>query len=141
VARVPDGDIPPEEPLYRSVGADGVNGEDVLPFALELPQCSFNRSKYSHPEQVLVPRPEHTGILSVRPLDLPGPVPRHTGSPYEFFAADDPNPKEDLQNDAHCEVRIKPQGLTFSKNHKVKKEILAKALDELARKVRIFRTP
>lgn len=144
MVRRTDESIPPDEPLYRSISLDDVRGEDVLPQAVDLPRCSFNRSRYSKPEDVLTPkRPLDNGIAELLPGNLPDPVPRASGgNPYEFLAADDPNPQEDPENDAHCEIRIKPKGLPFNSNHKVKdKGVLAKAKDELARKMNIQTRP
>jgi len=142
MARTPDEEIPPDEPLYRSISAADVIGNDVLSSAVDLPRCSFNRGKYSSAQDVLVARrPDDNGIVTITGNELPDPVPRASGAPYEFFTADDPNPSEDPDNDAHCEVRIRPQGKPFSKNHKVKKEVRAKALDALARRLRIIKAP
>jgi hypothetical protein len=140
--RTPDGTIPVDEALYRSVSSDDVKGDDVLPQAVDLPRCSFNRSAYSKPEDVVTPkRPRDDGVVAVTPAELPEPVPRETAAPYVFFAADDPNPPEEPANDAHCEVRMRPKGREFSKNHKPNKQVLAKARDALARRLRIVRAP
>jgi hypothetical protein len=145
--RVRDLFIPEDEPLYRSICRDHVAGEDVLPGAVDLPRCSFDRSKYcSGPGAVLTSaRPRDTGVVSITPGTLPGPVPRSPGSsgePYEFIATDDPNPPEAPDNDAHAEVRLTPKGQPFSKNHKVRdKAVLAKAKDELCRKLKLIIRP
>ncbi|MBN1609406.1 MAG: hypothetical protein JW940_22440 [Polyangiaceae bacterium] len=142
MSRLQDAEIPSGESLYRSVSDEEVNGDDILPTAVDLPRCSFNRSAYSRPESVFTSRrPGDTGIVEIQPQRLPPPVPRASGDPYEFLAVDHPNPPEDPENDAHCEVRIKPSGHDFSKNHKVGKEILAKAKDALARRLRIYMRP
>lgn len=142
MARPPDEEIPPDEPLYRSISAADVIGIDVQPDAVDLPRCSFNRGKYSAPEDVfVVRRPRDNGIVAITGNELPDPVPRATGDPYEFFTADDPNPSEDPDNDAHCEVRVRPQGRPFTKNHKMNKEVHAKAQDALARRLRIIKMP
>lgn len=142
MTRLPDESIPPDEALYRSIGVDDVVGADIMPSAVDLPRCSFNRSSRSEPSDVFVEsRPQDTGIVEIIPAQLPPPVPRlsgNPGAPYEFYAADDPTP----ENDAHCEVRIKPQGATFSPNHKVRDKVtLAKAKDELVRKLRVHTPP
>ncbi len=145
MSRGRDSEIPTEEPLYRSISADDVIGDDVQPSAVEMPRCSFNRGAYSKPEDVFVlTRPNDNGIVEITPAELPDPVPRKnpaSGKPYEFFAEDDPNPPEDPENDAHCEVRAKPEGSTFSRNHKMKKENRAIAQDALARRLRIIKLP
>jgi hypothetical protein len=106
--RTPDGTIPVDEALFRSVSIDDVKGEDVLPQAVDLPRCSFNRSAYSTPEDVVTPkRPRDNGVVAVTAAELPEPVPRETAEPNVFFVADDPNPPEEPANDAHCEVRMR----------------------------------
>jgi hypothetical protein len=138
MARSPDTAIPEDEALYRSVAKDHVYEHGVLATAVEIPACSFNRSQYSKPEDVIVPsRPKENGILEITPRELPPPVPRASGEPYEFFAADDPFD----QNDAHCEVRIRRTGIPYSPSHKPKKDIALKAREELARRMRVYRAP
>ena len=126
MARDREPEIPAQEPLYRSISANDVVGDDVQLDAVDMPRCSFNRGAYSKPEDVFVDtRPDDNGIVEITPSELPGPVPRKvptSGQPYEFFAADDPNPPEDPENDSHREIRAKPVGSTFSKNHKMKKK-------------------
>jgi hypothetical protein len=143
VPRIPDATIPDDEALYRSVAKDHVDDRlVVLASAVEVPACSFNRSRYSEPADVLVPsRPRDNGILVITPRELPPPVPRAEAAPYEFFAADDPCPREDSENEAHCEVRVRRQGGTFTKNLKLKKDIELKAREALARRLRILRDP
>lgn len=136
-----DEPIPTDEKLYRSVAAEHVADNHVLPDAVELPRCSFNRAKYSSPEDVLVEsRPTENGILWLCAGDLPEPVPRETsaGEPYEFFTADDPT--ED--NEAHAEVRVRPKNGTFNLKAKISsKTTKAKAKAALAAKLRVHRPP
>ena len=142
MAREPDEVIPADEPLYRSISIEDVNGDDVLPQAVDLPRCSFNRSAYSKPEAVFAEsRPSDNGIAELLAGGLPPPVPRETGVPYEFIVVDDPNPPEDLGNDAHCEVCMKRRGELFNKKHEPNKGVLAKAKDALARKLRVHTYP
>ena len=92
MARAPDEEMPADEPLYRSISAADVIGIDVLSSAVDLPRCSFNRGKYSAAQDVLVARrPDDNGIVAITGNELPAPVPRASGAPYEFFTADDPN--------------------------------------------------
>lgn len=139
MARTPEAFVPEDELLYRSVAKDHVaEGIGVLPIAVEMPACSFNRSKYSKPEDVVVPsRPSENGILEITPRELPAPVPRADAAPYEFFAADDPI---DV-NDAHCEVRLRRTGTEYSRGHKPNAAIKAKACEALARRLRVKRAP
>jgi hypothetical protein len=136
--RTPDSHIPEDEPLYRSVAKDHVDEHGVLAAAVEMPACSFNRGKHSKPEDVIVPsRPAENGILEITSQELPPPVPRASGEPYEFFAEDDPIE----ENDAHCEVRIRRNGTPYSSKHKPNKDIVMKARAELAKKMRVLRAP
>jgi hypothetical protein len=138
MARSPETTIPADEALYRSVEKDHVDEHGVLAAAVEMPACSFNRSKYSNPEDVIVSsRPKENGVLEITPRELPPPVPRASGEPYEFFAADDPIDG----NDAHCEVRIRRTGIEYKANHKPNRDILLKARAELAKRMRVHRVP
>lgn len=140
--RLKDEPIPATELLYRSISPDDVLNQELLPDAVDLPRCSFNRGKYSAPSDVFTARrPGDSGIIQLAVGDLPPAVPRDSASPYVFFVADDPAPAEDPTNEAHCEVRIRPEDRDFNNNHKPNKTILAKARDRLARKCTIFRMP
>lgn len=138
MVRALDEPIPPEEPLYRSVSVEHVFGPDILDSAVDLPRCSFNRGKYSLPEDVVTARrAKENGIVVIHGAHLPGKVPRETGEPYEFVTQDDPIDG----NDAHAEVRLCRQGHPFNNNHKPNKAILAKAKDQLARNLRLHKAP
>jgi hypothetical protein len=138
MTRTRDNEIPSDEALYRSVAKDEVDEHGALAAAVEMPACSFNRSKYSEPEEVIVAsRPTQNGILEITPAELPPPVPRTSGEPYEFFAADDPI----AANQAHCEVRIRRTGIEYKASHKPNKEIVMKARAELAKRMRVHRVP
>jgi hypothetical protein len=139
MARTPDETIPEDEALYRSVAKEHVvEGVGVLAAAAEMPACSFNRSKYSQDTDVVVPsRPAENGILEITPRELPPPVPRVDATPYEFYVADDPIEP----NDAHCEVRIRRTGVTYTTGHRPNPAVKAKAREALARRMRIRRAP
>jgi hypothetical protein len=138
MARTPEATIPGNEALYRSVAKDDVDDHGALATAVEMPACSFNRGRYSKPEDVIVSsRPKENGILEITPSELPPPVPRASGEPYEFFAADDPIDT----NEAHCEVRIRRTSTEYKSNHKPNKDILMKARAELAKRMRVHRAP
>lgn len=138
MARTPEATIPGDEALYRSVAKDDVYEHGALATAVEMPACSFNRAAYANPEDVIVPsRPKENGILQITPAELPPPVPRASGEPYEFFVADDPIDT----NESHCEIRIRRTGTEYKSSHKPNKEILMKAREELARRMRVYRAP
>ena len=130
--------IPDDEAVYRSISVEDVVDGDVQAHAVDMPRCSFNRSRFSRPRDVLVStRPHDNGVVQITPGELPPPIPRDGGRPYMFYAADDPIP----ENNAHCEVRIKPVETEFNTNHKVNKAIRAKARSELARRLHIVIAP
>lgn len=139
MARILDEPIPDDETLYRSVAKDDVDEHlGVLPTAVEMPACSFNRSKYSTAADVFSPsRPAENGILELTPRELPPPIPRAEATPYEFFAEDDPIES----NEAHCEVRIRRVGHPYNPKHKPSPDIRLKAREALARRMRIGRVP
>lgn len=141
--RQPDPSVPPTEPLYRSLSVDDVCNGEVLPEAVDVPRCSFNRSAYSKPKQVFAPsRPSDTGIGVITGAELPGPFERPSGAtPYEYVVEDDPNPPDDQSNDAHCEVRLTRQGLPYNKNHNYDKATKRAAREQLAKKLRIYLDP
>ena len=137
MVRIADATIPDDEALYRSISREHVFEHGVLASAVEMPACSFNRRRYSPPEAVLVPRPTDTGIVEITPSEIPAPIPRNSGEPYEFMIADDPIEG----NDAHCEIRLCRRGFEYSTSHKPKKDRLMKAREELAKRLRFHRSP
>jgi hypothetical protein len=139
MTRSPDQEVPANETLYRSIAKDHfVEGVGVLAPGVEMPACSFNRSKYSAPEDVTVSsRPRENGIAEITPAELPPPIPRTDATPYEFFAADDPTD----DNGAHCEVRICRTGTVYTPSHKPNAAIKLKAREALARQLRVRRPP
>lgn len=138
MARAPDSTIPADEALYRSVAKDHVDEHGVLAAAVEMPACSFNRSKHSKPDDIIVSsRPTENGILEITPSELPPPVPRASGEPYEFLAEDDPIE----ENEAHCEVRIHRTNTPYTRSHRPKKDIIMKARAELAKRMRVYKAP
>lgn len=134
-----------DEPLYRRISARDVFGTQVMPSAVDLPGCSFNRHDYcDSPEDVFVrAEPENNGVASMTAGDLPASIPRSRPElePYVFAVADVPLG----DNDAHCEVRMHKQGKLYSKNLTFKtnaeKEIEGIAKDALARKMRVLIEP
>lgn len=131
--RAKDPEIPGDEPLYRALLPDWVDGDLVLHLAIEFPATSFNRGKYSHPSAVLVGRPSFTAIAVVTPAQLPGPFARPSdGVMYHFYAEDLPEPA----NEAHAEVRARQVDKDFNPRDRSNAKEAAKEL--LARRLRIF---
>ena len=138
MARTADPEIPKDEALFRGVKPEWVTPEgDVTIYAVDLPASSFNRAKYSDAKAVLKPeRPEHTSIVCARCVDLPPPVPRADAAPHECFGADDPCPKEDPENEAHAEVRVRRLGSAYAPNYKVPSSSKLKVKEALAKMMR-----
>lgn len=100
--REPDASIPGDEPLYRWLTAEDVNGKEVLPHVVDLEGMSVDRQRYAanplpdHQSH----HPERTGLAETCGDKLPTDL-TINGIAYEFFAVD--LPEED--NVAHAEVR------------------------------------
>lgn len=132
--RAKDEPIPLEELLYRSILPEDVEGEHIIPHAVEMPACSFNRGKYSRPEDVLSSvRPRETVVTKVGVGELPEPFPRQSGEICEFHAEDDPLD----ENPAHCEVRLSLRGRGYSRNLRNNKNLMFEARARLASRLRI----
>lgn len=100
----PDNPIPPEESLYRRVCWADVEGDHVLATAIDLPSWSFNRAKYSVPEDVLdlVNRSAYNGVAEITVGAIPAEF-TPLEKTYHLWAEHVPC----LQNYAHSEVRVK----------------------------------
>jgi len=114
--------------LYRAVNPDHVVNGVLLNEAIDVPACSFQRSKYGTPADALSEtRPLKTLIYTARADDVPCQFRSNApgASAYEFYVADAPN-----EGIAHCEVRVRRPGKTFNPKHKMKP-----AAKMLARKI------
>lgn len=99
--RALDEPIPPGETLYRWISVDDVNGNEVLPHAIDLAQSSVNRAKYwPDPDGAEPLTREKNGLATTSGLLFPSKLDIN-GVDYEFFSID--WPEED--NDAHAEIR------------------------------------
>jgi hypothetical protein len=100
-----DTEIPPDEQLYRSIEADWVDGDKVLPFAIDGEGTSCSRQSYVEPQQALyaavASRPEENGIAYTTAKKLPLNFRASNHVCYDVFAYDCPT----LENEAHCEIR------------------------------------
>jgi hypothetical protein len=141
--RQAESSIPPDEELYRRVSSDEVKGDDVLWHGVEVPACSFNRAAYSEPEDVLrEDDPARNGIAKMNVRDIPEPIVQEApANSWAFFVADDPNPPEDPENDAHAEVRLHVIGQEYDKDRKVTKTARMRALEALARRLKLHKYP
>ena len=111
----PDPIFAPDESLYRRINPDYIyNGNCVLGNALEdiqerHPSCSFNRSKYSEPKDVLdASHPEDNRIAHLVVSNLPGPQP-HPKDPKVLYGYRVEHLPEEA-NYSHTEVQVTKQG-------------------------------
>ncbi|MCL1468906.1 hypothetical protein [Argonema galeatum] len=101
-----DPDFSPEENLYfRSKEIPTVD-ERVIPTGIRFPDFSVNRSKYSEPEDVLIPSYGEYGILTFKVKDIPAPETTNKTTLYEWKAVHEPTD----DNYSHSEVQTFKNG-------------------------------
>jgi hypothetical protein len=123
----------PDEELYRRVDAAHVAGSVIAVDAVEMPACSFNRSRFSRPGDVLADGSRHIAFMAAD--NLPDPIRREPpAKDYEFFLEDAP----EENNAAHCEARIRPVGEEF--RPKVKSVIKQMVRLQLVQKLNLLDT-
>jgi hypothetical protein len=107
--RTPE-EIPSEERLFRKLRAEWLNGEAVLPEAVDLQGTSCDRAKYRNWEELV--SEDWPSVAFTRGVDLPRnlrPASAPADSPlWEFFSVDRP----ETHNEAHCEIRPRRAGRT-----------------------------
>ena len=98
------------ELLYRRYLAEHFQNQQLLPSAFKFPRQSFNREKYSMPEDVLhidccdgKALGDGWGVLQCSSADLPSPITGGDGRAFEFQAVHKPT---DCCY-AHCEIWCK----------------------------------
>lgn len=134
--RQPDLSLPPEELLFRSArpAALVMDGDRVLPEAVQLPSSSCNRERYALPESVLVAeRPADTCVVQIAAGDLPAPMTSLAGVTYDWLAADDPLPA----NEAHAEIRLCRSGM-YNRNHRPNAAMAERLQVALAERFRVL---
>jgi hypothetical protein len=100
--RAADPSIPDNERLFRGVGADELDGDQVLDDVVDLRGTSCDRERYRAADDVRCEK--WPSVAWVTPGSLPINVkPPDQELTWEFFAVDDPV----AGNEAHCEVRIR----------------------------------
>lgn len=126
MSRPVDSDIPTDEILYRGLRSEWLDGDQVLPEAIDLEGTSVNRHKYN-PEPTSLIGGSIVAVASVRSCDFPEPMKRADGPAYLFAVFDCP----DQDNQAHAEIRPIREGLGWNANHSIakpKKRLLKEAL-------------
>lgn len=125
-----------EEELYYRCQARHVDGQRLLPEAIRFPNFSVNRSKYSEPEDVLIPSYQDWGIATFRVRDLPEPESTDEKTEYEWRVVHDP--LED--NYAHSEIRTFKNGV-YSETLKVSTTIKKKFRQILSERIIVTHQP
>jgi hypothetical protein len=118
------------------VRASHVDGSNVSEAAIKLPACSFNREKFSSPNDVLSDTaPAYNGIAFVTVAKVPQGV---IESSYEFVVAHDPR----ADNYSHTEVRVKRTNKSYNKNLKVADgEVRLRLREALASTLEVLQAP
>jgi hypothetical protein len=104
-------EIPLDEELYRRARAEHVDGDHLMPDAIELPASSVNRSKYSQPKDVTTA--DRPVAAKTTPQQFPPPATSPGNVQYEFRAEDVPE-----EGDAHAEIRLRRVGMDYDPRHK-----------------------
>ena len=125
-----------EEELYYRCQAQHVDEQRLLPGAIRFPNFSVNRSKYSEPEDVLIPSYQDWGIATFRVGNLPEPELTDDTTEYEWRVVHDP--LED--NYAHSEVRTFKNSV-YSENLKVPSTIKKKFRQILSERIIVTHHP
>lgn len=110
----PDPEFASDERLYRRIGPDHITEDShVMAAAVDdiqerHPSCSFNRGKYSDPEDVLDPdHPDLNRIAFLVAGNLPEPVSHPLEPEKEYGFRLEHLPEED--NYSHTEVQVKKE--------------------------------
>lgn len=116
----PDPNFTSDERLFRRIDPDHIDQDNhVMASAVEdiqerQPSCSFNRGKYSDPEEVLDPaHPELNRIAYLMAGNLPAPVPHPVNPQDKFGFRLEHLPKE--TNYSHTEVQVTRNAAAASK--------------------------
>lgn len=131
-----DPDFSPEENLYfRYKEMETVEGR-VIPTGIRFPDFSVNRSKYSEPEDVLIPCYEDYGILTFKVKDIPPAERTNETTLYEWKAVHEPT--ED--NYSHSEVQTFKNGM-YAKKLDVPKTLKKKFRVILSERMSVIHEP
>lgn len=134
-----------QEPLFRCIGVEHLNGDRILPIAVEVPCCSVLRANFVTLESVLPPakRPSDTGVAQITVASLPqslqwpqNPAPGDEPASWQFAAVD--MPEEGLL--AHAEVHFSKKGEAVRRAVN-NRSLRLLAQDLLAREFRVVRRP
>lgn len=113
--------------------------EHIYPSSIRFPDFSVNRSKYSEPYDILIPKYFDWGIFSFQVKDIPDPIsiPGDKLTLYQFNAEHVPLE----ENYSHSEVRTSKDGV-YVKDMKIKNKIIKKTFRfKLSDKATIIKYP
>lgn len=138
----PDQIFHPGERLFRRISAAHVVNGVVTDAAVRLgfpPACSFNREKYSAPEDVLLgTHPTLNGIVCAQVRDVEFAETTEGNVCWETFVLHAP----EAGNYAHTEVRLKRQGERYNSNATPNSKVFRKLIrSRLASRLTILRDP
>jgi hypothetical protein len=126
----------PDENLYfRYKDNETVDGR-IIPVGIRFPDFSVNRSKYSEPEDVLIPSYAEYGILTFKVKDIPAPERTNETTLYEWKAVHEPLD----DNYSHSEVQTFKNGM-YTKKLDVPKTLKKKFRVILSERMSIIREP
>lgn len=114
-----------------------MDGEDISPLAIRLPNQSANRGKYSLPGSVLLPQHRHMGIYAIHVGDIPKKCQSPGGKELEPKIEHEP---ED-DNYAHSELRVYKDGDRVDKRKQINQAVRLALKNEIIEMSRIIRKP
>lgn len=130
----------PDEELYMRVHQSSLNGDhvEISAIRIRIPGQSFNRSKYSEPECVLLPSYQGFGIGSLKCGDIPRRgIQVNDSIEYGFAPKHDPLEDNYSHTELHSYKVKNGEVVSRIKSSSVKLKIR----DHLARNMRIIKKP
>lgn len=134
--RIVDRQFDSSERLYHRCQLRHIDSERLLPEAIRFPNFSVNRSKYSEPEDVLLPNYQDWGIAAFEVIDIPESQSTDTNTEYSWRVEHDPLD----ENYAHSEVRTFKNSV-YTENLKVPTTIKKEFRQILSDRARVIHKP
>jgi hypothetical protein len=134
--RVVDEHFDSSERLYHRCQLQHINSGRLLPQAIRFPNFSVNRSKYSQPEDVLLPCYRDWKIAAFEVIDIPEPQSTDKNTEYSWRVKHDPLDT----NYAHSEVRTFKNSV-YDENLKVPTTIKKQFRQILSDRARVIHEP
>ncbi|MBW4444358.1 MAG: hypothetical protein KME10_24695 [Plectolyngbya sp. WJT66-NPBG17] len=131
-----DPEFEDDELLYNRCQALHVAEQRLLPTGIKFPDWSVNRSKYSEPDDVLIPTYLDWGIVEFQVDSVPKKLESLGNVVFEFKVEHDPVD----DNYSHSEVRTYKEGI-HHKNVEVNKTVKKQFRQMLSDRTRLIRSP